>query len=156
MQPPRSSPLSPTERGDVMLNQNVVREATRLTRAGRLVEATALLQRMLRGESTSEPSGRTTTVAPARLEPPTIDLEPNVVEGKDSRKRGARFCTATRTSGPDQGSANALRIRPTRFDDAHSALPDRDFARGSAVHNWYFSKRRWKSSLQVICPERIT
>jgi len=33
-----------------MLNQNMVREATRLTRAGQLVEATALLQRMLRGE----------------------------------------------------------------------------------------------------------
>ncbi|KGT79534.1 esterase [Bradyrhizobium japonicum] len=69
-----------------MLNQNIVREATRLTRAGRLVEATALLQRMLRGESAPGPSGKTTTVAPARLEPPTIDLKPNVVEGKDSRK----------------------------------------------------------------------
>ena len=34
-----------------MLNQTTVREATRLTRAGQLVEATALLQRMLRGES---------------------------------------------------------------------------------------------------------
>ena len=33
-----------------MLNQATVREATRLTRAGQLVEATALLQRMLRGE----------------------------------------------------------------------------------------------------------
>jgi hypothetical protein len=31
-----------------MLNQNIVREAARLTRAGYLVEATALLQRMLR------------------------------------------------------------------------------------------------------------
>lgn len=68
-----------------MLNQNIVREATRLTREGRLVEATALLQRMLRGKSASDSSGRTTTAAPARLEPPTIDLKPNV-EGKDSRK----------------------------------------------------------------------
>ena len=42
-----------------MLNQNIVREATRLTRAGQLVEATALLQRMLRGESAPEPSGAT-------------------------------------------------------------------------------------------------
>ena len=33
-----------------MLNQDIIREATRLTRAGQLVEATALLQRMLRGE----------------------------------------------------------------------------------------------------------
>ena len=34
-----------------MLNPNVMREATRLTRAGQLVEATALLQRMLHGEA---------------------------------------------------------------------------------------------------------
>ena len=34
-----------------MLNQDIIREATRLTRAGQLVEATALLQRMLRGKS---------------------------------------------------------------------------------------------------------
>ena len=40
-----------------MLNQNIVREATRLTRAGRLVEATALLQRMLRGESAAVIAG---------------------------------------------------------------------------------------------------
>jgi hypothetical protein len=33
-----------------MLDQNKMAEATRLTRAGRLAEATALLQRMLRGE----------------------------------------------------------------------------------------------------------
>jgi hypothetical protein len=34
-----------------MLNPNTMVEATRLTRAGRLTEATALLQRMLRGEA---------------------------------------------------------------------------------------------------------
>jgi hypothetical protein len=33
-----------------MLNQDTLREATRLTQAGQLSEATALLQRMLRGE----------------------------------------------------------------------------------------------------------
>jgi poly(hydroxyalkanoate) depolymerase family esterase len=69
-----------------MLNQNIVREATRLTRAGQLVEATALLQRMLRGESTAEPTSATTRAAPARLEPPTIDLKANVVEEKESRQ----------------------------------------------------------------------
>jgi hypothetical protein len=40
-----------------MLDQNIVREATRLTRAGQLVEATALLQRVLRGESVAGSSG---------------------------------------------------------------------------------------------------
>ena len=34
-----------------MLNPNKMVEATRLTRAGRLTEATALLQRMLRAET---------------------------------------------------------------------------------------------------------
>ena len=65
----------------MMLNQNVVREATRLTRAGQLVEATALLQRMLRGECVPGPtSGSTDRTAFARLEPPTIDAKAHVVE----------------------------------------------------------------------------
>ncbi|MEH2488560.1 extracellular catalytic domain type 1 short-chain-length polyhydroxyalkanoate depolymerase [Bradyrhizobium sp. AZCC 2230] len=69
-----------------MLNQNMISEATRLTRAGHLVEATALLQRMLRGESASEPSGSTARVSPARLEPPTINVTANVAEEKESRR----------------------------------------------------------------------
>ena len=39
-----------------MLNPNTMLEATRLTRAGRLIEATALLQRMLRGETAPDMS----------------------------------------------------------------------------------------------------
>ena len=70
-----------------MLNQDIVREATRLTRAGQLVEATALLQRMLRGDSAPGPtSGSTARTAPARLEPPTIDVKANVVEERESRQ----------------------------------------------------------------------
>jgi poly(hydroxyalkanoate) depolymerase family esterase len=68
-----------------MLNQDVVREATRLTRAGQLVEATALLQRMLRGDSARGPTSGTARTAPARLEPPTIDAKANVVEERESR-----------------------------------------------------------------------
>ena len=68
-----------------MLDHDMVRKATRLTRAGQLVEATALLQRMLRGESASEPSGSTGRAAGARLEPPTIDLKANVVDERESR-----------------------------------------------------------------------
>ncbi len=67
-----------------MLNHDMVREATRLTRAGQLAEATALLQRMLRGESAPESSGPARAV-PARLEPPTIDVRANVIEEKESR-----------------------------------------------------------------------
>jgi poly(hydroxyalkanoate) depolymerase family esterase len=86
-----------------MLNHDIVREATRLTRAGQLVEATALLQRMLRGESTPEPSGSTARAAPARLEPPTIDVKANVVEQRESRL-------------PQASSSPARPRSPSRFD----------------------------------------
>ncbi|MCK1267619.1 MULTISPECIES: PHB depolymerase family esterase [unclassified Bradyrhizobium] len=69
-----------------MLNQDMVREATRLTRAGQLVEATALLQRMLQGGSSPVPTSRSDAQAPlARLEPPTIDAKADVVERGESR-----------------------------------------------------------------------
>jgi hypothetical protein len=87
-----------------MLNQNIVCEATRLTRAGQLVEATALLQRMLRSESAPAPSGSTAHAVSARLEPPTIDLKANVVEEKESRQ-------ATRVS-----SAPLQRKSTARFE----------------------------------------
>lgn len=67
-----------------MLNHDMVREATRLTRAGQLVEATALLQRMLRGETAPESSDATASAVPARLGPPTIDVKANVVEENES------------------------------------------------------------------------
>jgi poly(hydroxyalkanoate) depolymerase family esterase len=86
-----------------MLNQNIVSEATRLTRAGQLVEATALLQRMLRGENAPEPFGSTARALSARLEPPTIDVKVNVVE-KESRQ------TTQVSSAPAQRKGTA------RFD----------------------------------------
>ena len=49
-----------------MLNQDVVREATRLTRAGQLVEAAALLQRMLQGDSARGPTSRSDALARAK------------------------------------------------------------------------------------------
>lgn len=52
-------------------------EATRLTRAGRLADATALLQRILHGGSEAHPS------AGNRGMPPTIDLRPEAVEVTD-------------------------------------------------------------------------
>ena len=68
-----------------MLKQDIVREATRLTRAGQLVEATALLQRMLRGESapdaTLRPTGR---IALTGRAPPIIDAKANTIEETDS------------------------------------------------------------------------
>ena len=64
-----------------MLNQDIIRQATRLTRAGQLVEATVLLQRMLRGESPPDATSRTDgRIALAGREPPIIDAKANVIE----------------------------------------------------------------------------
>jgi hypothetical protein len=66
-----------------MLNQDTIREATRLTRAGKLVEATALLQRTCESapNATSPTGGR---VALTEREPLTIDANANVFDQTDS------------------------------------------------------------------------
>ncbi|MCA1365003.1 PHB depolymerase family esterase [Bradyrhizobium sp. IC3069] len=61
-----------------MLRQDMIGEATRLTRAGRLVEATALLQRMLRGGGAPGPNSR--NAQPTLEEPTIIDGQANVIE----------------------------------------------------------------------------
>jgi poly(hydroxyalkanoate) depolymerase family esterase len=77
-----------------MLKQDIVGEATRLTRAGQLVEATALLQRMLRGESAPDATWRTTgRIALPGREPPIIDAKANPIEETD-RAHLARATTA--------------------------------------------------------------
>ncbi|RZN25574.1 PHB depolymerase family esterase [Bradyrhizobium sp. Leo121] len=65
-----------------MLNQDIIREATRLTRAGQLVEATALLQRMLRGDGAPDAPSRTGGRI-ALAAPLIIDAEANVIEETD-------------------------------------------------------------------------
>ena len=85
-----------------MLNPEFIREATRLTRAGQLTEATALLQRMLRGHAT--PTRRRavqSAQSPQGLEPPTIDVKARIVEEK-TRAPGERY--------PRCGTSNVLRI----------------------------------------------
>src|SRR3954463_5474401 len=67
-----------------MLRQDIVREATRLTRAGQLVDATVLLQRMFRGESMPDaPMHATGHIAAPGREPPIIDAKANAVEDTD-------------------------------------------------------------------------
>ena len=92
-----------------MLNQHIIREATRLTRAGQLVEATALLQRMLRGERAPDAPSRTD----ARISlagPLIIDAKANPVEEKTD-------------SHPKSEPAPSAQPRMLR------ALPDRKEAR---------------------------
>jgi poly(hydroxyalkanoate) depolymerase family esterase len=68
-----------------MLKQDIVREATRLTRAGQLVEATVLLQRMLRGATAPDAtSGVTGRFALTGREPPAINAKADTIEGADS------------------------------------------------------------------------
>ena len=85
-----------------MLDQTLVREATRLTRAGQLVEATALLQRMLRGEFNPTPALRIAAVpnSIARLEPPTIDPKAHVVDERESRQPTQAFSAPQRRKSP--------------------------------------------------------
>ena len=72
-----------------MLKQDIVREATRLTRAGQLVDATALLQRMLRDAGAPDAPLRTSGhIAPTGREPLIIDGKPNAVEDTDSPHLG--------------------------------------------------------------------
>src|SRR5260370_5327593 len=68
-----------------MLKQDIVREAACLTGTGQLVEATELLQRMLRGESGPDATSRTTgRIALTGREPPIIDAKANTIEETDS------------------------------------------------------------------------
>jgi hypothetical protein len=72
-----------------MLNQDIMREATRLTRAGRLIEATALLQRTLRGEPTAKETSGTSTGGPhTGREPPILDAKTEPVD-----KTGSQLAT---------------------------------------------------------------
>jgi poly(hydroxyalkanoate) depolymerase family esterase len=89
-----------------MLDQNTLREATRLTQAGQLTEATALLRRMLRGKRMAEGTSNSSNqmYLPGRT-PTTIDLEAN-----DVTKADGAAPEATPTAAP-------LRTRPL-FDRA--------------------------------------
>ncbi len=63
-----------------MLNQDLMREATRLTRSGQIGEATALLQRMLGGERARRPASPSGNVDLGEAEPPTIEAKVNAVD----------------------------------------------------------------------------
>ncbi|MFK4509295.1 PHB depolymerase family esterase [Bradyrhizobium daqingense] len=95
-----------------MLNQDIVREATRLTRAGQLVEATALLQRMLQGDSAPRPESRSASQAPlSRLDPLTIDATADVVEEREApQASSARAGQGRRRSLSLDGMRNFSRL----------------------------------------------
>jgi poly(hydroxyalkanoate) depolymerase family esterase len=69
-----------------MLNQNVMLEATRLTRAGRLTEATAVLQRMLRQSAPDTRYGPPGDIARAERAPLITDA--GTMDGPEQRAFG--------------------------------------------------------------------
>jgi poly(hydroxyalkanoate) depolymerase family esterase len=89
-----------------MLNQDIIREATRLTRAGRLVEATALLQHMLRGKRTMDAPFHTDPIALPTGEPSIVDVKANWVKETDS----AQSPPAT-SAQPQKSGASSNRTR---------------------------------------------
>src|SRR5216684_3245957 len=87
-----------------MLDPHKMAEATRLTRAGRLAEAVALLQRMLRAEAPLDMTfGTAVDIVPTGPEPPIIDATakseemdrpPSSCFGIDSRPASRPFASA--------------------------------------------------------------
>jgi poly(hydroxyalkanoate) depolymerase family esterase len=80
-----------------MLQHNIIREATRLTQAGQLVEATALLQRMLRGDNTPGATSRITDRI-TLSEPLVIDAKANTV-GESTQPAPARSARPRKLCG---------------------------------------------------------
>ncbi|ANW06039.1 alpha/beta hydrolase family esterase [Bradyrhizobium icense] len=87
-----------------MLKQDIIREATRLTRAGRLVEATALLQHMLRGERTTDATFRTDAIALPGGKPSIVDAKANWV-----KEAGSSQLPRTTSAQPRKFSAQSNR-----------------------------------------------
>jgi poly(hydroxyalkanoate) depolymerase family esterase len=84
-----------------MLKQDIIREATRLTQTGQLVEATALLQRMLRGDNAPTTTSRITDRI-ALSGPTIIDAKANTAA--DSRPPAK----SARPAGGFRGSLNRM------------------------------------------------
>jgi len=81
-----------------VLHPNKMVEATHLTRAGRLTEATALLQRMLRGKSAPDMTfGTAGDIVPREQKPPTIDATAAIE--KTDRWPSSRFGIDGRPAG---------------------------------------------------------
>ena len=117
-----------------MLNQDTLREATRLTQAGQLAEATALLQHMLRGErapdATTRTLGRVPCLAANRL-PSTRTLMtlrkllPRALRGPHPvHPAGSRRCSTMQRMAPGsvcEGRSATRRPRLTSCQKARNS-----------------------------------
>jgi hypothetical protein len=100
-----------------MLKLDIVREATRLTHSGHLVEATALLQRMLRGENAPDVTAPTPHRSTAtEREPPTIDAKAHATETRSPRRTFRPPGDFTKNL-PRLGLGGSLRRAPPSLGD---------------------------------------
>jgi len=145
-----------------MLNPNIVREATRLTRSGQLVEATALLQRMLRGETApaTDAAGPART-KPRRLEPPTIDATATrVAEREHQRARATPTQAASaqaksaQTKSAQAKSAQAKSVPATSAEARNRSRP-RAYINGFADLGLRSPIRRAPATREIV-PEGTT
>ena len=117
-----------------MLNPNMMLEATRLTRVGRLTEATALLQRMLRGEPAPNMSfGGVGDAALAGRPPPIIDAN-----ARPLRRWIVRVSGAATSARPNRfGELRALFDRVRRRSPGPVSTPDIVPAGGKFIEATY-------------------
>jgi poly(hydroxyalkanoate) depolymerase family esterase len=100
-----------------MLKLDIAREATRLTHSGHLVEATALLQRMLRGENAPDVTAPTPHRSTAtKREPPTIDAKAHAAETSGPRRTVRPPVDFTKNL-PGLGLGGSLRHAPPCLGD---------------------------------------
>jgi poly(hydroxyalkanoate) depolymerase family esterase len=93
-----------------------MREASRLTRAGRLLDATALLQRILQSGRGPDPAGSNAGV------PPTIDLVPDAVVVTGAERGGPERPVRARL--PDVLLRLLDRVAPSGFEPGAGGLAD--------------------------------
>jgi Esterase PHB depolymerase len=135
-----------------MLNQDTLREATRLTQAGQLTEATALLHRMFRGERAR--AAASPAPSPIRLPDralPTIDLKANGVGKADRAAPAETPATTARRRRPlfDRAKDGAwLGLRGVK----HAPASVTDIAPGTEFIEGTYSNKAGSRTYKVFVP----
>jgi poly(hydroxyalkanoate) depolymerase family esterase len=107
-----------------MLKPDLMLEATRLTRAGQLTEATALLQRMFRGETARDMSAGSAGEAAFAGRAPIIDATTEAIDETDPPLFGAATSSPQNRSGVLRGFFNRVgRRSKLKFEDSMPSAP---------------------------------